>query len=136
MQRHVSHKGIVEAVDHGVVRVRIVQTSACAACAVHDHCAASDQKEKIVEVSAEGLALRVGQEVSVRASQRVAALALTIAFGVPLVLMLCALALTFSLTGNEAWSGVAAVGVLLPYYIGIRLMHHRLDSEVAFEIEE
>ena len=50
MSAKISHSGIVASISKGCVQVRILQTSACAACKVAGHCNASESKEKIVDV--------------------------------------------------------------------------------------
>ena len=50
MSTKISHSGIVESIEDGCVKVRIVQTSACAACKVAGYCNAADSKEKSVDV--------------------------------------------------------------------------------------
>lgn len=42
----IKHQGIVENINGSHVMVRIVQTSACAACSAKGHCASADTKEK------------------------------------------------------------------------------------------
>ena len=50
MNNRISHSGIVDSVVDGCVTVRILQTSAGAACKVASHCNASESKEKLVDV--------------------------------------------------------------------------------------
>ena len=50
MSQKICHSGIVERIDDGCVHVRIVQTSACAACKVAGYCNAAESKEKIIDV--------------------------------------------------------------------------------------
>ena len=46
----IKHRGIVEKVDGAHITVRIVQTSACAACSAKGLCNASESKEKQIDV--------------------------------------------------------------------------------------
>ena len=50
MSNKIKHNGVVDGVEEGCVRVRILQSSACSACKVAAHCNASETKEKIIEV--------------------------------------------------------------------------------------
>ena len=66
MDEKITHAGIVEQVDGGRVRVRIMQTSACAACKVAGHCNAAEAKEKLVDVfTASASQWKVGDAVTV-----------------------------------------------------------------------
>ena len=90
----------MESVAEGCVKVRILQTSACAACKVASHCNASDKKEKIVEVFCDDAAsYQKGQEVRVTASKQVAANALLLGFGLPFLLLMLILIVTLKLSG-------------------------------------
>ena len=77
MSTKISHSGVIESMEGNSVHVRIVQTSACAACKVAGYCNAAESKEKIVDVTPVDISLyKVGQVVTVSASGQVAARAL------------------------------------------------------------
>ncbi len=61
----IRHSGVVDAIDGECVRVRILQTSACAACKIAGHCNASESKEKIIEVFrvADSARFKVGDKI-------------------------------------------------------------------------
>ena len=137
MDEKITHAGIVEQVDGGRVRVRIMQTSACAACKVAGHCNAAEAKEKLVDVfTASASQWKVGDAVTVAASRQMATQALLLAFGLPLVIMLAVLLAVLSLTGREGLSALCALGALLPYYGVLWLFRGRLQQRMAFWIEE
>ena len=137
MDEKITHAGIVEQVDGGRVRVRIMQTSACAACKVAGHCNAAEAKEKLVDVfTASASQWKVGDAVTVAASRQMATQALLLAFGLPLVIMLAVLLAVLSLTGREGLSALCALGSLLPYYGVLWLLRGRLQQRMAFWIEE
>ena len=127
MGEKITHAGVVEHIDGSRVRVRIVQTSACAACKVSGHCNAAEAKEKLVDVfTASASQLKVGDAVTVAASRQMATQALLLAFGLPLVIMLAVLLVILSLTGREGLSALCALGALLPYYGVLWLFRGRL----------
>ena len=49
-ERSVKHNGIVEEVGARYVKVRIVQSSACASCKIANHCTTSEMKVKTIDV--------------------------------------------------------------------------------------
>ena len=67
----IRHSGIVDSVSGDCIKVRILQTSACASCKVAGYCNASESKEKIVDVFGDASCgqLRVGDRVVVTASR-------------------------------------------------------------------
>ena len=126
----------MESVAEGCVKVRILQTSACAACKVASHCNASDKKEKIVEVFCDDAAsYQKGQEVRVTASKQVAANALLLGFGLPFLLLMLILIVTLKLSENEGVAAIAAIASLVPYYLVLWLFKDRIRQRLAFALE-
>lgn len=136
MENKISHSGVVESVEDGCVHVRIVQTSACAACKVAGYCNASESKEKVVDVyCGNARHYEVGQAVTVVASQRVAAQALLLGFGLPFVVLVGILVAILLLTGNELWAALGGLLALMPYYAVLYLMRNRIRDKLSFWIE-
>ena len=135
MGTKISHSGIIESIDEGCVHVRIVQTSACAACKVASYCNAAESKEKIVDVYKPAGNLKVGDAVTVTASSQIATQALLYGFAYPFVLLVVVLVAVLWLTGNEATAGLSALGALLPYYAVLYLLRNRHREQFAFDIE-
>ena len=136
MNQRITHSGVVDSVEDGCVHVRIVQTSACAACKVASYCNAAESKEKMIDVYCDNVAAyRTGQQVTVSTSGQVAAKALLWAFGVPFVLLMVVLVLVLLLTGNEGWAALGALGALIPYYIILWLLRDKMREQLAFRIE-
>lgn len=136
MNQRITHSGVVDSVEDGCVHVRIVQTSACAACKVASYCNAAESKEKMIDVYCDNVAAyKVGQQVIVSTSGQVAAKALLWAFGVPFVLLMVVLVLVLLLTGNEGWAALGALVALVPYYIILWLLRDKMREQLAFRIE-
>ena len=89
MSTKISHSGIIESIDERCIHVRIVQTSACAACKVAGYCNAAESKEKIVDVYKPAGSLKVGDAVTVTASSQIATQALLYGFAYPFMLLCC-----------------------------------------------
>lgn len=136
MSNRISHSGIIESVADNLVKVRIVQTSACASCKVASHCNASESKVKIVDVFTPGGAYQVGQQVMVSASKDVANRALLLGFGVPFLLLVGVLVLALRLTSDEGLAALSALGSLLPYYFLLWLLRDRIQRQISFQIDD
>lgn len=137
MQAQISHSGIVETVSEGCVSVRILQTSACAACKVSGYCHAAEAKEKIVDVfGCDTAKYSKGQEVIVTASTAVARKALILGFVMPFLLVIGVLVAVLFLTNNEGVAALAALGSLLPYYFLLWLRRDSIQRGISFQIEE
>lgn len=137
MSKKISHSGIVESIQDGCVKVRIVQTSACAACKVASHCNAAESKVKIVDVFCCDTAnYEAGQEVVVSASKDVANRALLLGFGLPFLLLVSVLMITLRLTSEEGVAALVALGSLLPYYLLLWLLRDRIQQRISFQLED
>ena len=135
MGNNISHSGVVESVEDGCVHVRIVQTSACAACKVAGYCNAAESKEKLVDVYTDSTAYQVGQAVTVMASRKVAANALLLGFGLPFVVLVVVLVGVLMLTDNELWAAISGLLALVPYYGALWLYRNTLRDKLSFWIE-
>ena len=137
MSNKIKHSGIVESIENDCVSVRFVQSSACSACKVASHCNASETKEKIVEVNtADADVYQVGDRVTVVADAAVGFRASLYGYLLPLAVMVAALVVVLKVTHSEGCAAVAALGVLIPYYIMLYLLRGKLKSRLCFAIEQ
>ncbi len=137
MNDKIRHSGVIDSIAEGVVKVRILQQSACAACKVAGYCHASESKEKLVSVCCNNVAVyRPGQEVVVTASRQVAFRATLLAFIVPLIILMVALVVAIRVTGSEAVAALSALGTLMLWYSLLWLLRSKISCQVSFEIEE
>ena len=137
MSQKISHSGVIEHIEEDCIKVRIVQTSACAACKVASHCNAAESKVKMVDVfGCDTAKYSTGQEVVVSASKEVANRALLLGFGIPLLLMVAVLLIVLRWTGDEGIAALASLGALIPYYILLWLLRDSIRQQVSFRIEE
>lgn len=137
MGNKISHSGIVDCIEDGCIKVRIVQTSACAACKVASHCNAAESKVKIVDVfCCDTAKYRTGQEVVVSASKDVAGRALLLGFGAPFLLLVCVLLMALRLTSDEGMAALIALGALVPYYFVLWLLRDRIQRRISFQLEK
>ncbi len=136
MSNKIKHSGVVENILGDSVQVRIVQTSACAACKVAGYCNASESKEKLVDIyHADTRNLRVGDVVTVTASTQVAAQALLLGFGLPFVVLVAVLIAVLLITGNEGAAALSGLAALVPYYAVLFLFRNRIRDKLSFSIE-
>ena len=137
MSNKISHPGVIDRIEGDCVKVRIIQTSACAACKVASHCNASESKEKLVDVfGCDTAKYSTGQEVVVSTSKEVANRALLLGFGIPLLLLVAVLLIVLRWTGDEGIAALASLGALIPYYILLWLLRDSIRQQVSFRIEE
>lgn len=136
MSNKIKHNGVVDGVEEGCVRVRILQSSACSACKVAAHCNASETKEKIIEVQvADAVKYQQGDSVVVVADTIVGFRASLYGYLLPLILMVVALVAVQKTTQSEGLAAVSALGILIPYYIGLYLLRNKLQNKLSFSLE-
>lgn len=134
MENDIRHKGIVERVDGEMATVRIAQTSACAACHAAKMCMASESCEKRIEARLTR-PVAVGDEVDVVVREELGWLAVLLAYIIPFVLLVAAVAGLGRLGWSEAKAGTGALVCVAIYYVVLRLFRDKLQRKFTFYIE-
>ncbi len=93
-------------------------------------------KEKEIEVPVLNSVHSPGQEVTVLFRESEGMKALFWGYLFPFILVLSTLILFYETTGKEALAGLAALGVLIPYYITLYFFRHSLKRVFNFELEK
>ena len=135
MAQDIRHQGVVDSIDGQDIIVRITQSSACGGCQARNICRAAESKEKLVEVRcADAGSFDVGQTVTVAGAESLGLKAVTFAFGLPLLLLLVALVTAVAVAGSEKVAAIAALGILVPYYVVLFLLRDRIKKDFQFRI--
>lgn len=134
MEEGIRHRGIVERVDGEMALVRIAQTSACAGCHAARMCMASESREKRIE--AQMLRpVQVGEEVEVVVRETAGWLAVVLAYVIPFLLLVVAVAGFAKIGWSEARAGTAALASVALYYCILRLFRDKLQRKFTFYVE-
>ena len=132
----IKHLGIVENIQGSHLSVRIVQTSACAACSVKGHCSSADSKDKIIDIiDTAAASYQVGENVMVVGETSMGMQAVALAFIIPFVLLIFTLFLFMALIENELYAALLSLAVLVPYYYILWLNKTRLKQKFSFSIK-
>ena len=153
----IKHDGIIIALNEdGTALVRIVQTSACAACKAKAMCASAESAEKEMTVTLLGesapqksadfsgtpQAMRregerrgfaVGDEVEVMVQQKMGWKAVVLAYLLPFFVMLAVMFI-----GNAIWAvreeilGTVALCAMAVYYLVLGMFKDKLQKEFSF----
>ena len=136
MTNVIKHQGIVENINGSHLQVRIIQTSACAACSIKGHCTSADTKEKLIDVIDEQASrYRCGDQVWVMGELRMGAQAVLYAFVLPFLLVVGALFAFMAMWSDELLSALSALALLIPYYYILWLNRSRLKRKFSFCIQ-
>ena len=147
----IKHDGIIIALNEdGTALVRIVQTSACAACKAKAMCASAESAEKemtvtllsdngrpvgygVLDADKPLLEYNVGDTVEVMVQQKMGWKAVVLAYLLPFFVMLAVLFI-----GNAIWVvreevlGTVALCALALYYLVLGMFKDKLQKEFSF----
>ena len=147
----IKHDGIIIALNEdGTALVRIVQTSACAACKAKAMCASAESTEKemtavllsdkgrpmgygVLDADKPLLEYKVGDAVEVMVQQRMGWIAVVLAYLLPFFVMLAVM-----LVGNAIWAvreeilGTVALCAMALYYLVLGMFKDKLQKEFSF----
>ena len=147
----IKHDGIIIALkEDGTALVRIVQTSACAACKAKAMCASAESAEKdmtvtllsdngrsvgyeVLDADKPLLEYNVGDTVEVMVQQKMGWKAVVLAYLLPFFVMLAVLFI-----GNAIWVvreevlGTVALCALALYYLVLGMFKDKLQKEFSF----
>lgn len=132
----IKHQGIVENIEGSHVRVRIVQTSACAACSAKGHCSSADQKEKMIDITTpDASSYHHGEHVWVVGTLSMSATAIGFAFVIPFFVVVVALFVLVAALGSELYAALGALALLAVYYLLLKLNKDKLGRKFSFMIQ-
>lgn len=136
MNTDIKHKAFVKEVTGDSMTVTILNQSACSTCHAKGACNMSDVQEKEIEISNFIHSYTPGDEVTVLFQESQGFKALFYGYMLPFIIVLFTLILMFSITGNEAVSGLLSLATLIPYYTAVYFFRHNLKKVFKFEVEE
>ena len=135
----IEHQGVIESVEGSHVRVNILQVAACGECKARSLCASSESKEKIIDVYEDGAAMKykTGESVKVCGALSMGKLAVRLAFGFPVVLIVVwmLVAMAWLKLGELLAVGIL-VAMLVAYFYILYLNRDRMAKRFAFWIEK
>lgn len=141
------HSATVVAVRGRELDVEFVRSSACAGCHARGLCGGdgggmqrltvADTALSSVSSSSVPLSLvkrEVGDRVEVVIRTGVAGLAVAVAYLVPVVLALVLLLVLGAVGVSDLVAGVVALGVIVVYFVGLKIFGKRLDRRLTIEV--
>lgn len=132
----IEHEGVVESVERNAVRVRITSRSACGACKARQACGMAESQEKIVVVVTDRAQEYLpGEAVLVGVRKKAGRIAVLLAYGGALVVLLAALVVAIVVCGASDGVGlVAALGSVVLYYLLLWVFRRRIEHTIQFTI--
>lgn len=128
---------IVQVTDTEIV-VEVCRESSCKACAAKSMCSAGGSEGSsghLMTLRGDGVERSVGDSVTVVVSERRAAMAVVLAYLIP-VFVVVGLLLVFQAFGvSELISGLVVLLVLAAYFLAIKIFDKRIGKELTITIE-
>lgn len=130
----ITHQGVIESITQHLIKVRILNMSACAGCHAKGACNASDMEEKIIDIHSDSTKYKVGQSVTISSKLSTGFKALFLGYIIPFIIVLVSLIILTTLGIPEIQSGLVSLATLIPYYIALYLLRDKIKKEFTFEI--
>ncbi len=133
----ICRKGTVIAVQPASISVKTENTSACHTCKAKQFCGMSEKQEQIIDIFVpNSKEYRVGETVRIGLRLSEGWLAVSLAYIVPLLLLLTSVTICVSIGWNEINSGISAIIVLISYYLGLFSMRGKLKDKIVLTAEK
>jgi sigma-E factor negative regulatory protein RseC len=130
MNKFIEHEGIVQALNGGKISVKIARETACGDCQAKGSCSAAAGNDSIIEAeNSGGEDFGIGEKVKVAVYRNSGLRAVFLAFVIPFLLILSVLFVLKFTSVSETAAGLAAIAVLAPYYLLLRVLRHKLNRQ-------
>jgi sigma-E factor negative regulatory protein RseC len=136
-EKRITHEGVIASMSEDRVTVKITSYAACNSCHAKGAChLAGGEEEKLLHVPVPDPNFRVGEKVRVILARSRGFRALFLGYFLPLLMVLSMLLAMTAAGSNELVAGLSSLAVLIPYYLGIRLMRGKVDRQFSFFIQK
>ena len=133
----IAHEGRIVEINPEFTTVEILSSSACASCHAKGLCGMSEEEKKLIMVPTDPYTVyEEGEIVDVMTKKSMGLKAVWISYVIPLAILLILILSLSPVIGNEAYTGLAAIGGVALYYFIIWLIRDRLENEFVFYIKQ
>ena len=132
----ISHDGIVDSLEGNEVVVRITSHAACGDCHARSVCNVLEEKEKYLRIKAVPAGFKVGDRVRVILSRSMGLRALFLGYVLPFLLLMTVLLVALAAGGSELLGGLLALGILIPYYLGLKIFRGKIEKSFTFFLQK
>lgn len=138
MTNTIQHEGVIREIGDSVIRVNIIQATACSSCSAKGYCSSSESKEKFIDIpypNAQSTNYKVGDTVFVVGETSMGLKAVLLAFVLPFIAIIAFLFLFMRIFDNELYAAVLALLSLVPYYFILWLSKNYIKDKFTFKIK-
>jgi positive regulator of sigma E activity len=132
----VRHPGIVTELEGDLVRVKVLQVSACASCHAKGACSLADMEEKIVEIEGyRGRELHPGDHVTLAMQRTSGNRAVLLGYFLPFLVLMATMITGSFFIQSEGLLALVSIGILIPYYLLLYHFRDRLKKKFIISCE-
>lgn len=131
----IEHEGVIVKSSPTKATVKILNQSACASCQLGGKCNLSEVKEKLIDVNTSGILYNEGDRVTITGAESMGFKALFLGYILPFLIVLGTVVALTVLDYSEPVAGLVALSTLVPYYLIIKLMNHKLQKQFSFYLK-
>jgi Na+-translocating ferredoxin:NAD+ oxidoreductase subunit B len=133
----IEHRGVIKSVSDDIIKVEIINHSACAQCHARMMCGVSDQKSKEIEIQTPSNSFfSEGEEVNVILCRSLGMTAVLISYVIPLIILLILLLTLSPVLKNELYCALISLAGIALYYFGVYLFRKKIKKRFVFTIEK
>ena len=132
--KEIKHEGVIEKIGEQGVTVKFLADSACSECHAKGICSVSGSPEKEIVVESPGNHYKPGEKVDIILARSLGFKALFLGYIFPFLAVLFTLIIVLNFTGREGLAGIAALLVLVPYYLALKVFNHKISRKFAFKL--
>lgn len=137
MSKPIQHIGRVVEVSRRSVRVEIIAESACGSCKARSACGMGEESHKIVDVpTVDAASYAVGERCFVSVARQAGLRAVLLAYCMPLAVLMATLVICTACGVGEGTAAAASLGAVAAYYLAMRLLRNRLETNIIFKIKK
>lgn len=131
----IEHQGIVSGVQGEIISVNLSNISNCSGCHAKAMCNVSETDNKVIEViNSQKSGFQKGDQVIVEFEKSLGPKALLLGYLLPFFMVIFTLIISHAITGNEVFSGISSLLVLIPYYLVLYYLRSFLKKEFSFKL--
>lgn len=132
----IKHPGIVTKVTEQNIFVQINVASACAQCHAQGMCKVLSSSNKTIKFNASDYPdIKVGQQVNILMRKELGFKALVLGYIFPAILLIISIFVSFYFFRNDLYASIAALAVLLLYYLILSTQKNKLKKNFSFTLE-
>jgi sigma-E factor negative regulatory protein RseC len=130
----IEHWGVIKDITPKTIRVSLLNVSGCASCHTKATCSVSDVDNKIIDIVNTGSKFNKGEKVKIAFEKSLGPLALFIGYLIPFVLLMLVLIVSWSVTNDEVFAGIASICSVAFYYLFLTFFRKKLKHTFTFRI--